>query len=769
MNNYMLYEKLEILDQDLNEDEEKLEHEKEYFLLSGESEEDEELTDEMIMAQRDAQKQTSATEFIASKDAEEENKIQNILDDDEPIIHADEEKHVMMDQLTKEMEEQDLHKVKEMERQKKIDKINQLEKWIIDEYEPSDSVWSTVEAVTDEYGSDWTTDEYDSDWYNDTVKLIIVAKERLGKFIYKYSLDYVDDGTMWIPFDELLKLTKDIDITTKMGVYFWSLVLDKQSQRAYDVLWPVLRYVAHELPTPVAVELVKLYQVPLSKYPPMKFEGITRAIVESSAFGIATALTLAAFFDKLVQKDLANTRILRTYSENYQNIAVKKLREIENDYLASIIVMTRSFHNSKTPYEIAIENELTTFLACDSMCRIVHAMWIKRHLLQKKISENAFDVKPNGILQIVQLLPNPRDFYFTPMGFHFIETFLFCIYLGLVTVITLNKQSVDETLQWYDWLLFACNLGYILNELIQCIKQGIINYFHSWENIFDSILSVIWTIIMFLRILATTLLEVTTEYSFLNLLFTGLWTINIILLWMRCLYFLMMSAHLAPIINAMVSMTSSLKNWFCIFLVVTFPFTFGMHFLFGEFNVYFKTQLRSFVFLTLAALGRPNWSYVHNGDIHNLNIINSWVIILYSIVGYVLLINLLISMMIDAYEDHAEKHWKAELLKNKATLSFKLDSFPKIMPPPMNSIVFIFFVVYNLVDILLLILTGEFLNEQGFSKFWRCRNKECKFLNSKSVIDEYVKQGWNNDFPCDLCDQLHTMDDIYKSSKRRFR
>merc|ERR1712176_289791 len=139
-----------------------------------------------------------------------------------------------------------------------------------------------------------------------------------------------------------------------------------------------------------------------------------------------------------------------------------------------------------------------------------------------------------------------------------------------------------------------------------------------------------------------------------------------------------------------------------------------------------------------------------------------------SIVGFVLLVNLLIAMMAERYSQTEGKSAK-EVLLNTSTLAFELDTSPKVMPPPLNSIVFVMFIIYNFIDILVLAITAQFLNEQGFAKYWRCRNQDCKFLNSYSVILKHIKQGWDKDFPCGLCDTLHSMDDIAKRSKRRLR
>ena len=56
----------------------------------------------------------------------------------------------------------------------------------------------------------------------------------------------------------------------------------------------------------------------------------------------------------------------------------------------------------------------------------------------------------------------------------------------------------------------------------------------------------------------------------------------------------------------------------------------------------------------MAAFGQPNWVHVGSGDVPVLNTINSWMVVVYSIVGFVLLMNLLIAMMADSYSQTAE-------------------------------------------------------------------------------------------------------------------
>ncbi len=81
------------------------------------------------------------------------------------------------------------------------------------------------------------------------IKRIQRSQKKLKKFLAKHGEEYVDDGTMVIELDELYWLTMDVDLRGRTGVFFFSLVIDKQSQKLYDINWVILRFLAHEMPT----------------------------------------------------------------------------------------------------------------------------------------------------------------------------------------------------------------------------------------------------------------------------------------------------------------------------------------------------------------------------------------------------------------------------------------------------------------------------------------------------------------------------------------
>ena len=50
------------------------------------------------------------------------------------------------------------------------------------------------------------------------------------------------------------------------------------------------------------------------------------------------------------------------------------------------------------------------------------------------------------------------------------------------------------------------------------------------------------------------------------------------------------------------------------------------------------------------------------------------------------------------------------------------------MPAPLNPIIFVLFILYNLIDLLVLALSSQ----------WRCSNKQCRFFNPKSIIKDSI-------------------------------
>ena len=93
----------------------------------------------------------------------------------------------------------------------------------------------------------------------------------------------------------------------------------------------------------------------------------------------------------------------------------------------------------------------------------------------------------------------------------------------------------------------------------------------------------------------------------------------------------------------------------------------------------------------LAVFGQPTWVHVHSGEMGAFNMVSSWIILVISIVGFVLLINLL-AMMAESYSRTENQSAKEVLLK------------------------------------------------QGWSAFWCCHNSACYFRSCMFVFLLYTQK-----------------------------
>lgn len=219
----------------------------------------------------------------------------------------------------------------------------------------------------------------------------------------------------------------------------------------------------------------------------------------------------------------------------------------------------------------------------------------------------------------------------------------------MFTALTFKKQNVFDPIEWYDWVFWFANFGYIFNEVLQLMEDGGNKYFASWENWLDIIVSIGWILLVFFRLLATLLTFVVTKHTnyelefpedgTFNIMFNMIFVINAVLLWAKCLNFLTLSDTEGPLLNVIMSMVTDVTNFFQVFIVISAGFMFAMFFLVGDTNQLFSTPGRSAQIAFLIAIGQPDWVQISNGTNATLSALNSYLIMIYLLIGFVLLFN----------------------------------------------------------------------------------------------------------------------------------
>ena len=90
-------------------------------------------------------------------------------------------------------------------------------------------------------------------------------------------------------------------------------------------------------------------------------------------------------------------------------------------------------------------------------------------------------------------------------------------------------------------IFWSANIGYILNEIFQFKEEGFTQYFSSWENNVDSVISVVFLSLIVLRVGEwqwpscdlQNVDECLKQNEPIALAYSALWGMNCILLWIR--------------------------------------------------------------------------------------------------------------------------------------------------------------------------------------------------------------------------------------------
>ena len=162
-----------------------------------------------------------------------------------------------------------------------------------------------------------------------------------------------------------------------------------------------------------------------------------------------------------------------------------------------------------------------------------------------------------------------------------------------------------------------------------------------------------------------------------NIVFSVIWLINAVLLYLRLYHFLTLSSAEGPLINVTKTMIGDIGSFGRVWLIVIAGFMFASYFMVGDTNSSYQNELYSFFNTFLAAIGQPDWAEVtstNGGATSSARAdINSYIVSFFSVLGFVLLLNLLIAMMANSYST-IENNSAKEVLLNKVALAYELDT-----------------------------------------------------------------------------------------------
>ena len=94
------------------------------------------------------------------------------------------------------------------------------------------------------------------------------------------------------------------------------------------------------------------------------------------------------------------------------------------------------------------------------------------------------------------------QFYFTPLGTYCTEVFLYFVYLGLFTYLSILQFRVYDAMSTEEFIFWVFNAGYVTNELQSIFANGVKQYFGDTQNYFDTLISFIFVASICLRLYA---------------------------------------------------------------------------------------------------------------------------------------------------------------------------------------------------------------------------------------------------------------------------
>lgn len=263
-----------------------------------------------------------------------------------------------------------------------------------------------------------------------------------------------------------------------------------------------------------------------------------------------------------------------------------------------------------------------------------------------------------------------------------------------------EQPSIDTILHGQparkEFALWIMNTGYILYEINEIIEKGR-RYFSITQlmNIWDILISLIWIILLIMRILSVNEISISNFDTFHQMYYL-LFAVVIFLISTRFLTIFQSSSYLGSLLRIIQLMMAQVTRFAMIVAVVIASFVFGLYYINGvsEDSVN-ETFWSSFINVFLLFLGEIS---VEESE--------PWVAVtleLFIIVfGMVILSNILIALMAKEYEKFDEIA-NEEVLFLRTETYFDLANRDRSMPPPFNVPVLIITVIIRVIITLLAI------------------------------------------------------------------
>eukprot|EP01083_Nonionella_stella_P282358 960812_1 len=265
-----------------------------------------------------------------------------------------------------------------------------------------------------------------------------VLSEELGlsTTVVSVYLDYYHDIERFKTKD-LNELLLDFNVHND-SVIFWFIIISKLKQYPSKSMWLIFGRVAEITPCSVAIELLEKYRFDLTRFPANRLERVCQNIVIGSQYPVCAALRISKWFKDRAHYDVARGDLFEKIAETYVEAAMDYLSLIESDHIATVLLETKSDIDDLSALDMALEYELSSFVANNRVERITNSIMNNFEFLKASNRDEAFEISPLS-LDLVWSKMFESTFYFTPLGLYITTIVLYICYLALFSYLS-TKQ-----------------------------------------------------------------------------------------------------------------------------------------------------------------------------------------------------------------------------------------------------------------------------------------------------------------------------------------
>eukprot|EP01084_Bolivina_argentea_P292995 503868_1 len=173
-------------------------------------------------------------------------------------------------------------------------------------------------------------------------------------------LDYWDKKNMILEKD-LNDFYDDFNLQYDC-VLWWSLIISKLTKYSQPI-WLIFHKIAEATPGSIGIELLEIFRSDLGTMSHKELKTLTENIVIKSRYPICTALQIAYWYKCMAGIFVDRGEIYEEFAENFVEAAINYTNLIKSDYIATIILETKSDINNLSALEMGLKYKLHAFLA----------------------------------------------------------------------------------------------------------------------------------------------------------------------------------------------------------------------------------------------------------------------------------------------------------------------------------------------------------------------------------------------------------------------